>query len=528
MHNKVLGHLSIAQQEELLRMARSAGLSSKTISAPPIEKIWCDGNRKDERLPLSSNQESLLFREWLANIASLPKPSFHVTATFSLKEDLNYSVFKEAVNEIGRRHDILRTAFFGVNTKIPVSRLPEVMDKILHPPAMHGENKERYTLFRQSILPAADIDLRVRDLQDLQEDHRAIEIERIWMDEIAKPFDYEVPPLMRCLLVKKSPIEHLLILVVKHLIADGWSVQIFEKELITLYSLLSGRSREVLPPLSIQYVDFAAWQCEYLKGPRLDNLISYWRRRWNDYRLFDVGQLPFSRPLPKNPTFDAAVESLVFNVDCYAALKAFAVQRGFSLYMLLLGAVCYLLHVRSGQVRIAVWGNFANRTRPETEEIIGWFANAHMLGVEVDPDRSVSELLCHVRETVLDASAHQELPTGLLWTSVIQALAGAPRPRRVFDEPNVRFEMIGESLSSSRPRGLNIEPVEAPWSKTSGIALSIVANVGNALMISIRYWTERFDQAAICSMLQDLQEVLQKIIINPSGRLRDLSTDVSR
>lgn len=526
MRDKVLQQLSIAQQEELLRMARSAGLSSKKTSGPSIEKICRAESGSGERLPLSSNQESLLFREWLANMASLPKPSFHVVATFSLKGGLDYSIFKEALNEISRRQQILRAAFFGVNTKVPFSQLAEITSKVLQPPA-NQENGERNSLFSQSVLSAVDISLPIRDLQHLQEDHRAVEIERIWTDETARPFDYEAAPLMRCLLIKINPIEHLLILVFKHLIADGWSVQIFENELITLYGFLSGCSRESLPPLPIQYVDFAAWQWNHLKGPRLDNLIAYWRHRWHDYRLFDVGQLLFSRPLPKNPTFDAAVESLALDADCYSALKTFAVQRGFSLYMLLLAVVCFLLHQRSGEKRIAVWGNFANRTRPETEGVIGWFANAHMLGMDVDPDQSVSELLSQARDIVLDASAHQELPTGFLWTSVIQNLSQGSRPRRVFDEPNVRFEMVGESLSRPKMAGLAVNPMEAPWSKTSGTALSIVVNASEALTISIRYWSERFERAAICSMLQDIQKLLRKVMMEPLARLRDLLKEIA-
>jgi amino acid adenylation domain-containing protein len=491
----------------------------------PIKRI-----PRDQYMPLSSNQEAMLFREWLASMSSVQPPPFHMAVGLRLRGELCYEALQNALNEIITRHEVLRTAFSGRNKKVPLHELPRLLQKFQAPAVAEttSEEAQKYALFSQNVLSGVHLDLPSVDLQPLGATQREAEVRKLCMQEVATPFDYEKPPLLRALLIKTKMDEHLLVTTIHHLVADRWSAQIFQKELISLYRRFAENSGEALPELPIQYADFANWQQSTFTGERLEKLISYWRQRWHNYRLFDVERLPFTHPELNKPNFRTEMEYMVIDENFHQKLKTFASEHGLSMYMLLLGAVYLLLHTHSGETRIALWGNFANRTRRETEGVIGWFANSHLLGVEIEPESTISELLARVRETVLDASAHQELPNGALWTSVLQNLERAPRTRRVFDEPHIRFDLAGEVPGPAAGDGLAFERTAVPEPDTSGVAMHMVAGGSSELNIRVKYSQERFERIDVQSMLLDLKRVLQKIVTAPESRISALrkETDV--
>ena len=211
-----------------------------------------------------------------------------------------------------------------------------------------------------------------------------------------------------------------------------------------------------MPELPIQSVDFAAWQRQQLQGGHLAEMTSYWKQRWSEFSLLDVQELPFTKPAPEAPGFIVETTVQMLDRSLSAGLRPLLQKKNVTMHMLWLAALSILLHLYTRKERIGVWGLFANRVQPETENLMGWLANGHIMGVQLAPEQDIDGLLAHVREVSLEAHSHQEIPMALLWGHFMKDLDRNPGSARAPIQPHISF--VTETRTDLRPDALSRKP----------------------------------------------------------------------
>jgi amino acid adenylation domain-containing protein len=238
-------------------------------------------------------------------------------------------------------------------------------------------------------------------------DRAAAEARRLAEAEAATPFDLERGPLLRARLIHAAAGRHLLLVTMHHIISDGWSIRLLLSELTRLYAAASG-SAPPLPPLPVQYADYAAWQRRWLAGEVFASQLDYWRRELAGE--LPVLELPIDHPRPAVQTFRGGAQRLPVPAPLTAALRALSRREGASLFMTLLAGFAVLLHRFGGQEDILMGIPIAGRQHREIEPLIGFFLNSLVLRSDLSGRPSFRELLRRVRRAALDAFAHQDLP----------------------------------------------------------------------------------------------------------------------
>ncbi|MFP1882292.1 amino acid adenylation domain-containing protein [Lonsdalea quercina] len=326
--------------------------------------------------PLSLAQQRL----WLlVQMDPAASAAYMITGGIRLQGDLNLAALQQALDRIVLRHAALRT-------------------HIVH----------RDGVDVQAIAPAeSGFPLHRLDMSGSQ--------------DRPEPFTPSVSittgPLAQGQLLRISPQEHWLRLALHHIIADGWSVGILMRELGTLYSALSQGQPDPLPPLPIQYGDYAAWQRQHLQGERMQEQQRYWVEQLRGAP--DNLMLPTDRPRPPLQSFAGAYKTLTLDADLTQALKTLGQQHGCTLYMTLLAGWSALMSRLSGQDDIVIGSPIAGRDRQEIEPLIGMFVNTLALRVAVTPEMDTAALLAQVRRTTLAAQSHADIP----FEQVVEAVA---------------------------------------------------------------------------------------------------------
>ncbi|HWM92624.1 MAG TPA: amino acid adenylation domain-containing protein [Thermoanaerobaculia bacterium] len=363
-----LEKLSPVQRELLLRSL----LGSRE---PPARERIPPRPAGDGPLPLSFAQERL----WILDRLSPGIPAYHLSSSFRVAGPLDLTALHRSLDELVRRHEALRTVF----------------------PTLAGRPV-------QAVLPAGRVAVEEIDLRSFLRSRR--ESEAAWRaeQEARRPFHLAHGPLFRASLLRIGDADHLLLLSMHHIVADGWSLGILQGELAALYDAFSQGRAPALPTLPIQYPDFALWQRASLAGERLERLLGYWTEALRGAP--PLLELPTDRPRPPVQSFRGATLPFSFPPELAATLRAFAAGEGATLFMVLLAAFAVLLSRRSGQQDLAVGTPVAGRTRPEIEPLIGCFINTLPLRIDLAGDPGFRALVAHVREVTLAAFAHQELP----------------------------------------------------------------------------------------------------------------------
>jgi amino acid adenylation domain-containing protein len=323
--------------------------------------------------PLSFAQQRIWIHDRLDPEAKL----FHVPLTLRLRGALDRAALRRALDEIVRRHEVLRTVF-GLREDGPV----------------------------QLVLPPRGVPFAERDAGGgAGAADRALQLAR---EEVARPFDLEREPGFRVLLVRAGPREHVLVIAMHHIVQDRWSSGVLLDELAALYTAFSRGEPSPLPEPELQYADFAAWQRERLTGDVLGGLLAFWRRHLEDApESLDV---PADLPPGGPRSFRVGLHPVRVPEDTVRGLRALAAEGGGTLYMALLAAYLLLLRRHAGQDDLVVGSNVGGRTRTETERLMGSFANTLALRFRGGAAGTFRELFAEVRETVLDAHRHQDLP----------------------------------------------------------------------------------------------------------------------
>jgi amino acid adenylation domain-containing protein/thioester reductase-like protein len=333
---------------------------------------------RDAPLPLSFAQE----RMWFFDQLEPGSAAYTVPGCIRLGIALDVRALEASLNEIVRRHEPLRTTFQVVDGQ-PV----------------------------QVIAPSLELPLPLIDLTDLPLPEQETRMLGIALTETRRPFDLAAGPLIRATIIKCADEDWVLQVAMHHIIADGWSLGVFIRELGLLYEAFSEGCASPLEPLPVQYADFACWQRASLAGEELERQLAYWKREFVD--LPPPLDLPIARPRPAAQTYNGATVSFLIGKQESGGLQemlALARAEGATLYMVLLGVYAALLGRYTRREDIVIGSPIANRGRSELAGLIGYFANTLALRVDLSGDPSFRELLGRVRELTFGAHAHQDLP----------------------------------------------------------------------------------------------------------------------
>ncbi|HEY9420388.1 MAG TPA: condensation domain-containing protein, partial [Thermoanaerobaculia bacterium] len=393
--------------EDLVRRAEAALGQGQT--APPLVRVT-----RDRDLPLSFSQERL----WLLDRLDPDSPVYNLPVAWRLEGELSIPALEAAFAEIVRRHEALRTVFDD-SRGTPV----------------------------QVVLPPAAPSLPVVDLRGLPEGPRTSEARRLTMAEGRRPFDLKSGPLLRQFLLATGDREHVLLLRMHHIVSDGWTLGVLAEELASLYrSALTGEPAS-LPELPVQYPDYAVWQREWLQDEALEGLLGHWRERLAGAAALD---LPTDRPRPAVRLSRGGRIRFAVPGGTARAVTALGRRTGATPFMVLLAAFQTLLYRLTGQEDVVVGTPVAGRDRVELEPLIGFFVNMLPLRSRVSGEASFSALLGRVRETTLQAYAHQALPFERLVEELqpVRDLARTPLFQAMFvfqNTPRAAMEMPGLS-----------------------------------------------------------------------------------
>jgi hypothetical protein len=455
--------------------------------------------------PVSFSQEAWLFMDEWARIHSfqLPASSFHVTVGFQVLGKLDIYALENALNEIVRRHLALQVAFLTAPSSS--DRRKAVLNA--------AETGVVTGLYMQALRGVRRFSLGIEAVPN--DGSREQEIARIIARESERPFDNERPPLLRGLLIRLADDEHLLVIVIHHLVADRWSLRLIEKELGILYASYATRQLCALPEPSLHFPDFAAWQKDGLRQTEACTLaLAYWQNQW---MLFHAGHisfadLPFALPAPRVHTMRTDMLRLVLDPSCSKRIRQFARQQAVTLYMLFFAAFAVLLQRFTGKSRLAIWANFANRIRPHTENAIGWFSNYNILGADLSTNPTGGELLQQVRRTTMQANAHQELPLAMM----------GPGARPFSDDVGEAFlnwlNITLDFASEADVRGLQNDTLGLVIRRT-GIPAGHMRNqlrvdisdMSEGIGLSVLYTADRFTQQSMCMLLDQLHSITEKL-----------------
>jgi amino acid adenylation domain-containing protein len=442
---------------------------------------------RDDARPLSFAQERL----WFLDQLTPGDASYNMPLAMQLLGVLDIEALRSAFVEVVRRHETLRTTFTLVDGK-PM----------------------------QVIHESIDLPLPVSSLASLPEGARLATARKEAAIEAAKPFDLEQGPLFRARLLELEPAQHVLLLTMHHIVSDGWSMGILQREVTVLYDTFRRGKASPLRDLPVQYADFAAWQRSWLEGAVLEQQLGYWKEalRGAPPSL----DLPADRPRPQLPSHRGGNRGFVLPAELAEGLSALAKKHNVTLFMLLLAAFDVLLHRYTGQGDIVVGSPIAGRTAAQTEGMIGFFVNTLVLRARFADDVSFGDLLAAVRESCLDAYTHQDIPFERLVRELApeRDTSRSPLFQVMFLLQNAPREapvLAGAGAGGPGKKGLGAEMGTAKFDLT----LTMLEG-RKTLAGSFEYASDLFDVTTIDRMIGHFHNLLAGIVRAPDASIASL------
>jgi amino acid adenylation domain-containing protein len=437
---------------------------------------------------LSFAQERLWFLDQLNPGSAV----YNVPLAVRLSGPINAQALEQSINEIVRRHETLRTTFATVDGR-PVPFIGSQLQ----------------------------VDLRIHDLTSLPQDEREARARLLLHAESTSPFDLTTGPLIRATLVNLDAEQHIFLVVMHHIVSDGWSLVLFFQELTATYDAFSRGEQSPLSDVAIQYADYSAWQRKWLQGELLQKQLSYWTEQLEGD--LPILELPTDRPRPAVQTFNGAREWLVLSEQLTESILAQAQREGVTSFMILLAAFKVLLYRYSGHEDVIVGSPIANRPQTETESIIGFFLNNLALRTDLSGEPGFRELLSRVRKTALGAYAYQDVP--------FEKLIDALKPKRDLSRTpifQVYFNLFNFGAEISLPGSDKTTSFVEAWEQSdeelSKFDLTLYAGLqGRKLKLAFVYNTDLFDADTVRLMLVHFRALLESIIANPAERISQLS-----
>src|SRR6266545_2959859 len=340
-----------------------------------LAQLLQERKEKLKSFPLSYAQQRLWFLDQLTPGQSI----YNVPAAVKLEGKLEIGALEQALSELVRRHESLRTTFMMAGDE---------------PVQVIGEAKA--------------VKLEVEGLSGLGESEREAEARMLATEEANRAFNLTTGPLLRVRLLKLDAEDHVLMFTMHHIVSDGWSMGVLTRELGVLYEAYSRGQRSPLEELKIQYPDYAVWQRERLRGEVLERMLNYWKKQLGGAP--PVLELPVDHSRPPVRSGRGARLEVAIAEEVVTGLKELSQKGGVTLFAVLLAAWQVLLSRYSGQDDIVIGTPIAGRVRAETEKLIGFFVNTLALRTDLSGNPTFLELLRRVKEVTLEAYAHQELP----------------------------------------------------------------------------------------------------------------------
>jgi len=446
--------------------------------------------------PLSFGQEQL----WVIDQLAPGSPAYNIVEGLRLSGPLDVAALERALAAVVRRHEALRTTFRAATADgRPV----------------------------QVIAPALAVPLRVVDLGALPAATREAAAQERAAEEARLPFDFGRGPLLRATLLRLDAGAHLLVLVVHHIVADGWSMGLLIRELAACYAAAvdGAEAPAELPVLPVQYADFARQQREWLRGENIADHLAYWTQQLGG--MPDSLDLPADRPRPPVQTFRGAWYEFALPAELYAAIVRLSQKERVTPFMTLLAAFQALLHRYTGRDDIVVGSPVAGRTRTETEGLIGLFMGMLVLRGDLAGDPTFRELLGRARDLALDAYDHQDMP----FEHLVEELRPARDPSRnpLFQ---VMFALQNMPAPPNNMAGVDLrrEEIHTGTAKFDLSLILIPQTEDGGLRGLLEYNTDLFEEATIARMAEHFRTLLEGIAADPDRRLSALPllTEVER
>ncbi len=465
------------------KLAKSIGdkqLAVKSIT--PIKRV-----SREIELPLSFAQKRLWFLEQLERGSS----TYNMQSAVYLNGHLDIQALEQSFNELLRHQEVLRTSFEKFNG-VPV----------------------------QVIAPSVSIYLPIIDLSEISQEKQFVKVQQSILEEAQRPFDLAKGPLLRVSLLRLGEESYVLLLVMHHIISDGWSIGILIREFSALYAAFVKGEPSLqdaflpqrgtpLPELPIQYADFAYWQNQWLQGEVMEKNLSYWKQQLAN---LPVLELPTDYPRPEIQTFRGTRQHLELPKELCEEIKALSRREGVTLFMTLVAVFKTLMHYCTKQDDIVVGTDVANRNFPETENIIGFFVNQLVLRTYLGGNPTFQELLKRVREVTLAAYEHQDMPFDqlVLALKTERDLSRTPLFQSKFvlqNAPTFPLELEGLKLKI-------VEDIDNGTAKFDLLLTMWESKQG--LSGSLEYSTDLFNAAVIAKFLTDYEMILRAVVAQPS------------
>jgi amino acid adenylation domain-containing protein len=409
-----------------------------------------------------------------------------MSEAFRLKGELDVPALEVAIKSLVARHESLRTRFEEAG----------------------GEPF-------QVVEPTGRITLSLEELGAYEEVAGQDTIKTALSLQTKEPFSLAHGPLMRIKLLRIAPREHILHFIWHHIVTDGWSLGVFKRELSELYvASKEGRSAS-LPQLPIQYVDYALFQREYLRGQNLQQLVSYWRHQLEGSQPLE---LPIDRPRISVQRHAGASASFLFATELSNRLRELSHRQNSTLFMCLLAALKVLLFRYTGQEDVSVGIPIANRGHAEVENLIGNFLNILVLRTRLFAKMSFRDLLQRVHEVTLEAYAHQDLPFEKLLEELNPERSLNRTPLFQVSLNFMTFEDDAFGLSGLSVEKLGLTEIEARFDLNF-----YITDLRESQRLYVVYNTDLFEASTIQRMLERFAALLEAIVTNPDQKIGALA-----
>jgi amino acid adenylation domain-containing protein len=442
---------------------------------------------RDRPLPLSFAEERLWFLDQLEG----PSHTYNLPSPIRLVGRLDLPALEYSIDRVLERHEILRTTYRAAE---------EAVLRIVHPHRSVDVNVTEFAVWhvgRTDPGPGPDLDQSIRE----------------WIRNEAKiPFDLETGPLLRVHALRIAPDDHVLLLNLHHIVCDGWSMSVLIDEFSRFYDARVRGLEAQAPPLPIQYADFAWWQRRVLGGTAVDRGLAYWRGELQGAP--PLIELPLDRPRPMIQTYIGTSENLVVPPEIARSLSEFARRSGTTLFVVLLAAFKVLLARYGHQNDIVVGSTFANRSRIELENLIGFFVNTLALRTRFTPGLSFAELVARVHRKLIEAHEYSDIP----FERIVEALQPE---RNLSHSPLVQviFDFHSAPRTLRQLPGLRIEPVRAEGVAARFDLVFDMHETLDGLAGRVEYNTHLFEPATIHRLILHFVNLLAAAVRDPHTRV---------
>jgi thioesterase domain-containing protein/acyl carrier protein/NAD(P)-dependent dehydrogenase (short-subunit alcohol dehydrogenase family) len=424
-------------------------------------------------------------KTWFEDPSNSDSAVYNYSLLLRIRGPLDENALQKSLQEIVRRHEVLRSVFRTMGG--------ELIQVVVPPPI------QSLRMVDLSNLPVAE--------KDARSDQSAIE-------EANQPFDLACGPLLRSVLMRLGPNDHILQLTAHQIVYDDWSTGVLSRELSELYRTFAVGAASPLSELSFQYGDYVRWHEEQLQGKKVEAELSYWKAQLASVTGFEHLPVDFARPMRSSKRGER--ERVVLSVDLANSLKALSRQERVSLFMVLLAGFKCLLHRYSNHDEIGIGSCGANRVLAEAEGLIGRFGNTMLLRTNLAGNPTFRELLMRVRGTALTAYSKQNVPFGML----LKEGANGADPTR---KPPFQVMFILQNAPQGDPE---VHGLTMNWSPlypgTAAYDLDVWLKTEPELEVVLEYRTDLFRAATIKKVLEDYQAILEEVANNPGVRIHNL------